>query len=157
MNRIGSIRHRLIIQALKLSSSLHNGRGWGWVFLLLLSSCAIKDDIPYPIVEGAIIGFEVEGQCDTEGNETNFASMDYDARIVRLYVNDLVDVSDLRIKHIEVTNDALIIKDSVVYGKSDKYFTKGYSQTGSLGNLRADFTRDAKFILRTWQDYEWTV
>lgn len=123
----------------------------------LVASCAIKDDIPYPIVEGAITAFEVEGQCDAEGNEGGTAEINQDARTVRVYVNDLVDVSDLRIKRLEVTNDALIIKDSVVYGKSDKYFTKGYTQTGSLGTLRADFTRDATFTLRTYQDYEWKV
>lgn len=35
--------------------------------LLCLCGCAIKDDIPYPIVDSAITAFEVEGQCDATG------------------------------------------------------------------------------------------
>ena len=85
-------------------SPLHYGRGWGWVFLLLLSSCAIKDDIPFPIVEGAITAFEVEGQCDAEGNDGGTAVIDNNARMVNVYVNDLVDISNLRIKRMEVSN-----------------------------------------------------
>lgn len=123
----------------------------------LMASCAIKDDIPFPIVEGAITAFEVEGQCDAEGNEGGTAVIDNNTRTVKVYVNDLVDVANLKVKRLEVSNEALIIKDSVVYGTSDKYFVKDYSQSASLSNLHADFTSDAIFTLRTWQDYEWMV
>ena len=122
-----------------------------------MASCAIKDDIPYPIVESAITTFEVDGQCDAEGNEGGTAVIDNNTRTVKVYVNDLVDISNLKVKRMEVSNEALIINDSVVYGTSDKYSAKGYSQSASLSNLHADFTSDAIFTLRTWQDYEWTV
>lgn len=123
----------------------------------LMASCAIKDDIPFPIVEGAITAFEVEGQCDAEGNEGGTAEINLDAKTVKVYVNDLVDISNLKVKRMEVSNEAIIIKDSVVYGNSGKYSTKGYPQNANLSNLRADFTHDAVFTLHTWQDYEWTV
>ena len=38
---------------------------------LLVSACTIRNDIPYPIVEGAIEAIEVEGQCDADGNATD--------------------------------------------------------------------------------------
>ena len=122
-----------------------------------MASCTINDDIPYPIVNGAITAFEVEGQCDAEGNDGGTAVIDNNTRTVKVYVNDLVDVANLKVKRMEVSNEALVIKDSVVYGNSDKYSTKGYSQTASLSNLQGDFSNDALFTLRTWQDYEWTV
>ena len=35
--------------------------------LLLLTSCAIKDDLPEPIRRAQITALEVEGQCDESG------------------------------------------------------------------------------------------
>ena len=34
--------------------------------VLSLAACAIENDIPYPIVEGAVTAFEVEGQCASQ-------------------------------------------------------------------------------------------
>ncbi len=129
---------------------------WG-ALMGSLCGCAIKDDIPYPIRVAAITAFEVEGQCDAEGNEGGVAKFNYDTCTVSLYVNDLVNVADLKVTRLEVSNEALVIKDSVVYGTSDQYSAKGYLVGGRVSNLRADFSRAVTFTLRTWQDYEWTV
>ena len=131
--------------------------GLGWVFLLLLSSCAIKDDIPFPFVEGAITAFEVEGQCDANGNEGGTAVIDNNARTVKAYVNDLVDISHLKITRMETSNDAAVIMDSVVYQSSDIYPLQEYTKRSSFSDFRADFSYEQEFTLRTYQDYIWKV
>ena len=39
-----------------------------WIYItLLLVACDITNDFPYPIVQGQITAFEVEGQCAADG------------------------------------------------------------------------------------------
>ena len=65
------------------------------VILVVLSSCAIKDDLPLPVQKAMITAFEVEGQCDATGEGYAVATIDKETRTVDLYVDDRVDISIL--------------------------------------------------------------
>ena len=67
------------------------------VLLLTVVSCAIENDIPYPIVEANIESMTVEGQRGADQNSFADAIINKNARTVTLYVNDGVDLSNLKI------------------------------------------------------------
>ena len=74
-----------------------NLRAAGLVTLLGLASCAIDNDIPYPLVEGTISEIVTEGlRASEDGTVASGVDIDRSARTVTLYVNDSVDVSRLR-------------------------------------------------------------
>ena len=75
-----------------------NLRAAGLVTLLGLASCAIDNDIPYPLVEGTISEIVTEGlRASEDGTVASGVDIDRSARTVTLYVNDSVDVSRLRL------------------------------------------------------------
>ena len=126
-----------------------------------LASCAIENDIPYPIVEGAITGMAVEGQRGPEGSKDNASPViNANARTVTLYVNDSVDITDLKITQLSVTNAAEIVADSAACADIDHFPTAGFSSLDSVSNsanTRVDFSKPVNFTLRTYQDYVWQV
>ena len=127
------------------------------LFALLLVSCAIPDDIPYPTVESEIMAFEVEGQCDATGNGFAAATIDKAARKVYLYVNDQVDLSNLHVTKVETSNDAHVIVGDTIRFASDTYPTQGVSVAKYKNGFYLNCNEPQTFILRTYQDYEWTV
>lgn len=122
-----------------------------------LSSCAIQDDIPYPIVETEITAFEVEGICDEQGEDGGTAIIDNADRTIEVYVNDLVDITNLKVTNLEVTNDAIVIIDSIIRRKSDIFPTNGLPVIQRANQFYIDCSEELPITLRTWQDYEWTV
>lgn len=133
------------------------------VLLLLLTvvSCAIENDIPYPIVEGRIKSFSVEGQRAAEGNQNPEAIIDNKARTVTLYVNDSVDISRLKITQL-VCNpaNATLLVDGSLCDDETKFPSTGFASLDSIpvsSNTRVDFTKPVAFTLHTYQDYVWTV
>lgn len=126
-----------------------------------LASCAIENDIPYPIVEGAITGMAVEGQRGPEGSKDNASPViNANARTVTLYVNDSVDITDLKITKLSVSNAAEIVADSAACADIDHFPTAGFSSLDSVSNsanTRVDFSKPVNFTLRTYQDYVWKV
>ena len=62
----------------------------------------MPNDIPYPVVEGRITDFRVEGQCSASGSGEGTATIDKENRTVSLYVCDTVDVKKLKVNRIEV-------------------------------------------------------
>ena len=125
--------------------------------LLCLSACAIKDDIPYPIIESAITAFEVEGQCDAEGAGTAVAQIDNTTRTVRAYVDDTVDLTNLKITRMEVSNEATICPDTVRCINPLRFPSGSFATAPYDANTRVNFTHQAVFTLKTYQDYLWTV
>ena len=106
--------------------------------VMLFHACAIKDDIPYPIVESVVTAFEIEGQCnDTDDGEAE-AVIDKKAQTVTVNVSDRVDLSALHILRFEASNDAQILPAP-----------EGATFDFSSGTL--------PFTLRTYQDYDWKV
>ena len=127
------------------------------LLLLILSSCAIVDDIPYPIVETEITAFEVEGMCDASGEDGGTATIDKTTRTIDVFVNDMVDITSLKVTNLEVTNDATVIIDSIIRRKSDTFPTNGLPVIQRADQFHINCSAGLPILLRTWQDYEWTV
>ena len=69
-------------------------------FVFLICSCAIKNDIPYPIIEAEILSMEVEGQCASPSGGSTQAAINKKERTVTLYVDDTVDLANLKINRL---------------------------------------------------------
>ena len=128
--------------------------------LLTLHGCKIENDIPYPIVEGNITAFEVEGQRAGEEGGNAQATISTQNRTVTLYVDDSVDLSNLRITRLTVSNEAELIPDSAACNDYADFPRAGFETLDDLPtstDTRIDFTQPVHFTLRTYQDYDWTV
>lgn len=127
---------------------------------LFIASCAIENDIPYPIIESSIESMVVEGQRGAESTDFADAVIDKKARAVMLYVNDSVDISNLKITRLKVTADAELLPDSAACKDYDKFPRTGFASLDSIplsSNTRMNFSKPVNFILRTYQDYVWKV
>lgn len=124
------------------------------------ATCAIENDIPYPIIEAQIESIEVEGQRGADSEAFEAAEINKNARTVLLYVNDSVDVSKLKIKRLQITKQAQLLPDSASCVNYAKFPKEGFASLDSisiLSNTRVNFTNDVNFTLRTYQDYIWKV
>lgn len=133
---------------------------YGILGLSLLASCAIENDIPYPIKEAAIESIEVEGQRGAEENVFTAATINKTARTATLYVNDSVDITKLKITRLKITTDAELIPDSAACVNYAKFPNTGFASLDSIptsSNTRMDFSSPVNFTLRTYQDYIWKV
>ena len=139
------------------------------VFIAIcFGSCDVPNDIPYPIVEGRITAFEVEGQCGDNGSGEGSATIDKDLRTVSLFVCDTVDVKKLKVKRIELKSETknpdVDYKDEIALRPDSaacldfaRFPRKGFNAPGSHQDTRMDFSQKVKFIIHTYQGYEWTV
>lgn len=128
--------------------------------VFFLFSCAIENDIPYPISEGVITDMEVEGQTAAQGSSDSKAVIDKTKRTVSIVVDDGVDISKLRITKLSVTNDAVISIDPNICNNYSKFPTTGFDSLDELmvsADTRVDFSNPVKLTLKTYQDYEWTI
>lgn len=127
---------------------------------LFMASCAIENDIPYPIKEASIESIEVEGQRGAEENVFAAATINKTARTATLYVNDSVDITKLKITRLKITADAELIPDSAACVNYAKFPNTGFASLDSIptsSNTRMDFSSPVNFTLRTYQDYIWKV
>lgn len=128
--------------------------------LWCLVACTIENDIPYPLVEGAIVAIEVEGQrAGTDGQSVE-ATINAKERTVTLFVNDSVDISRLKIKRLEISDNATLTPDSAACVDVKNFPTIGFAALNELtstANTRMDFSEPVTFTIHTYQDYEWTV
>lgn len=136
-------------------------RLYAFTTLFALNTSCIENDIPYPIREGSITAIEVEGQCDVEGNNGGQAVINKNDRTVTLYVGDTVDCSKLRITRFSVSNESVLLPtDNTQCVDYQRFPTNGFNSLEEIplsSDTRMDFTRPASFILRTYQDYRWTI
>lgn len=131
-----------------------------YILCLLTAGCAIENDIPYPIVDGSILDFEVEGQCGPDGTGTQQATIDKSARTVKLYVDDSVDLSALRITKLTVSNDATLLPDTAACHNYAKFPASGFSSLDAIpisSDTRMDFSKPVTITLQTYQDYVWSI
>ena len=130
------------------------------ICLLSLTACVIEDDIPYPLLEGAILSMTVEGQRAAEEGQGVEATIDVKARTVTLFVNDSVDLSRLKIKSLKVTEGATLMADSTACVDIRRFPTAGFASLDSVSsdaNTRVDFTKPVTFTVKTYQEYVWKV
>ncbi|MBQ8224528.1 MAG: PCMD domain-containing protein [Bacteroides sp.] len=124
----------------------------------LLTSC-IKNTIPYPVKEALITAFEVEGQCAAEEGGSVQATIDKSKYTIKLYVDDSVELSNLQITKMTVSNDATIVAPDACVDAA-AFPTLGFESAAALSssaNTRVDFSNPVTFTLQTYQDYEWTI
>lgn len=79
-------------------------------FVFLICSCAIKNDIPYPIIEAEILSMEVEGQCASPSGGSTQAAINKKERTVTLYVDDTVDLANLKINRLTLRRKLCCIR-----------------------------------------------
>lgn len=130
--------------------------------LSFLASCAIENDIPYPQIVGSITAFEVEGQRGPEDNEGSTAAViDANARTVTVYVNDSVDVRELKITRLALDpRDAALVVDSALCDDAEHFPFGHFASLDSIpvsSNTRVDFSNPVNMTVRTYQDYVWKV
>ena len=121
--------------------------------LVALGSCAVKDDLPFPIKKAIITAFEVEGQCDASGEGYAEANIDKENYTIDLYIDDRVDISDLRVKRFEVNFDDTKIE---IENNKATFPEKPFSTTGNACPT-VDFSKEVTFVLTTYQTYRWKV
>lgn len=125
---------------------------------LTVTACAIKDDIPFPIREAAVVAFEVDGQCDAGDNSYAEATIDKATRTVEAYVGDTVDLSALTIKRFEVSHEATIVPEGDICIHPNQFPSTSFWRTMGDTSSKVDFSNgDVHFTLRTYQDYDWTI
>ena len=126
-----------------------------------LASCAIENDIPYPLQVASISSIEVEGQRAAEGATDAAAVIDKAAGTVTLYVNDSVDITRLKITRLVLDpREATVGIDSVLCDNYEKFPTNDFASLDSLplsANTRVDFSKPVTMTLSTYQDYPWKV
>ena len=130
--------------------------------LSFLASCAIENDIPYPQIVGSITAFEVEGQRGPEDNEGSTAAViDANARTVTVYVNDSVDVRELKITRLALDpRDAALLVDSALCDDAEHFPFSHFASLDSIpvsSNTRVDFSKPVNFTVKTYQEYVWKV
>ncbi len=127
----------------------------------LLFSCAIENDIPYPILEASISSIEVEGQRAGTDSQDKNAIIDKAQRTVTLYVNDSVDITRLKITKLMLDpRTASIGIDSAACVNYEKFPTTDFVSLDSLplsANTRVNFSKPVGLTLSTYQDYQWKV
>ena len=140
-----------------------------WMYIvLLLAACDISNDFPYPIVQGQITEFEVEGQCAADGSRDYKTAIDPTTRTITLYVSDMVDISNVRVTKIALagtsrnpdvhyTETPRIFPDADACDDIENFPQVGFDTLTLKQGVRMDFTRPVRFTVRTYQDYVWTV
>ena len=140
-----------------------------WITIaLVFVSCDIKDEVPYPIVYGQITEFEVEGQCGADGTAGGAAVIDKTARTVTVYVSDTVNVSSLKVKRIglsgmtynpdvDYNESPMVCPDSSACINYALFPKTAFAKVEDGKDTRVNFTHEVKFVVRTYQDYVWTV
>lgn len=127
----------------------------------LLFSCAIENDIPYPILEASISSIEVEGQRAGTDSQDKNAIIDKAQRTVTLYVNDSVDITRLKITKLMLDPRTTSIGiDSAACVNYEKFPTTDFVSLDSLplsANTRVNFSKPVTLTLSTYQDYQWKI
>lgn len=118
----------------------------------LLGAC-IENDIPYPYIPGEILEFEIEGQTE----DTKIDAM---KRTVTVTVDELVELGELKVTKLVANSEARILPDESACASARQFPDFSFSSLSELpgnANTKIDFTNPVQILLRTYQDYPWTV
>lgn len=118
----------------------------------LLTAC-IKNDIPYPYVPGEIQEFGVEGQTvDTKIDATK--------RTITVTVDEMVELEALKVTKLVSTSESKVLPDEAACLSPKQFPDFSFTSLSELpanANTTVNFTNPVKILLRTYQDYWWTV
>lgn len=99
-----------------------------FAMLILAVSCLFENDMSYPDIPADILTFEVEGQISSE--------IDTQTKTVNLVLNEVVDLSSLKVVSVTVSEDASLAEPLPEY---------------------IDLTDTMTVILRTYMDHVWKI
>ncbi len=123
-----------------------------YILLVLALAGCVENDLPYPTIEGIIEEFAVEGQTSVKIDKT--------AATVTVKVADTLDLRDLMVEKLVVTEGMTVIADSAACKDFLNFPDSGFVSADSLPpavNTRMNFRHPVSFLLRLYQDYPWTV
>lgn len=123
-----------------------------YILLAFVLAGCVENDLPYPTIEGIIEEFAVEGQTSVKIDKT--------AAAVTVKVADTLDLRDLRVEKLVVTEGMKVIADSAACKDFPSFPDTGFVSADSLPatvNTRMNFRYPVSFLLRLYQDYPWTV
>ncbi|WP_317190576.1 PCMD domain-containing protein [Parabacteroides leei] len=112
----------------------------------------MKNDFPYPTIKCAITDFGVDGMTSVK--------VDASARTVVAKVVDTLDLRDLRVNCLEVTEKTTVIPDEKACIDFIHFPDTGFVSVDSLpvtANTRMNFKEPVNVLLRLYQDYPWTI
>ena len=121
------------------------------VVLVLLAGC-VKNDLPYPTIVGEINEFALQGQTQMK--------IDKAAATIAVKVADSLDLTNLKIEKMVVTDGMTIIPDEEACLDFAHFPDTGFVHVDSLpatANTRMNFKKPVSFTLRLYQDYPWKV
>lgn len=123
------------------------------LFLSYGASSCIENDLPYPYIPASILEFQVKGQ-------TEDAKIDAVKRNVQITINEEADLDSVIITKLIATSEATIYPDSSAC-KDAKHFPDfsfaNLSDLPTNANTSISFLTTTKFLLKTYQEYWWTV
>lgn len=120
--------------------------------LSLFASC-IKNDIPYPYIEGVIRSFEV---YDMQGD----AKIDPQRRIVEITVGEEAILSELPVTKLIANEESQILPDAASCMNAAQFPDYSFTSLNDLpanANTSMNLSRPATILLKTYQDYFWTI
>lgn len=118
----------------------------------LLGTGCIENDLPYPTIVGEIQEIDVEGMVSAKIVDATAT--------VNVKVADTIDLKDIRVKKLVVTEKMKVYPDSLACIDFVHFPDTGFVSADSLpatANTRIDFRNPVKFRLSLYQDYTWTV
>lgn len=118
----------------------------------LLTAC-IKNDIPYPYIEGVIQSIEVD---DIQGE----AKIDPLRRTVEITVGEEAILNELTITKLVANTESEIIPDATACANAEQFPHFSFTSPNDLpanANTIIDFSKPVTFLLKTYQEYLWTV
>jgi len=102
-----------------------------WIFIALCSvlavSCVFPNDLDYPLVVGRIVSLELEDAREVH--------IDANSREVSVVLEEWADIGHVKVKECTLTDN---------------------TSCGEIGEW-LDLSRPVKAVLRTYQEYEWTI
>lgn len=121
------------------------------ISFFFLGGC-IENDLPYPVIRAVVLDIETEGFSS--------ATINKETMEVSILVDDTIDLRNLLITQFNVTDGALILPDSTACLDYVHFPDSGFLSLDELpptANTRVDFTKEASFTLRIYQDYVWKI
>ncbi|MCD8263318.1 MAG: PCMD domain-containing protein [Tannerellaceae bacterium] len=118
----------------------------------LLQGC-IKNDLPYPNIQAVIEEMEVDGLAAVATINKNYNT-------VLLLVDDTIDLRQIRITRMEVTEGTVIIPDNTACENASLFPDSGFVDVDSLPgvvNTNINLRNPANFILRMYEDFPWEI
>lgn len=121
------------------------------LLLCFFTSC-IDNDVPYPVIKADIQEIELTGFVSS--------TIRKDTREVTVLVDDTVDLRNVAVTKLLVSDSAKIIPDEAACEDFVNFPDTGFVSVDSLPaavNTRMNMSEPVNFILQTYQDYAWKV